>query len=115
MKPGPFIIEGATGSCASKVNGTYEATDEKQFGLPVYIKKGDSSLYVEAAKGPAALRWYVKPKENRGPDSNVCFGYIEIEEGKSTVPHETQGKWTVNTADGFKLQDAITCKSEVKI
>ncbi len=109
-KPVAFTIEGATGSCASKVNGTYEPTDERQLGLPVYIKKGDSSLYVEAAKGPAPLRWYVRPKEKRGPDSNVCFGYSEIDENKLTVPHETQSKWTVNTVDGFKLQEGITCK-----
>jgi hypothetical protein len=113
VKPSSFIIEGATGNCASKVNGTYEATDENQFGLPVYIKKGDSGVYIEAAKGSFPLRWYVKPKENRGPDSDICFGYIAIEESKSnalTLPYETQGKWKVNTADGFKQQDAITCK-----
>ena len=115
MKRSSFIIEGATGNCASKVNGTYEPTDENQFGLPVYIKKGDSGVYMEAAKakGPNALRWYVKHQDNRGPGNSTCYGFIAIEESKSTaltVPYETQGKWTVYTADGFKLQDALTCK-----
>lgn len=91
------------------MNGIFEPiSGEKQHGLPVYKKKGPQNLYCEAAKGAtSALRWYVKPGANRGPDSTVCFGYAAIKEDAKSLPQDTSG-WTVNTADGFKMQTSIS-------
>ena len=107
--PGSFSISGAEGSSAGSVNGIFEPiAGEEQLGLPVYRKKGPGNLICEAAKGASGgLRWYVKPVANRGPESTVCFGYCAIDENSQALPHDILTGWTVNTKDGFQMQETI--------
>lgn len=90
------------------MNGTFEPTTEEQNGLPVYKKKGDDGFWVEAVKGASGWRWYLKPKKNKGPDSSVCFAYINFTPATLGFPHDVDGKWYVSCADGFVAQDTVT-------
>ena len=74
----------------------------------MYRKKGNPNLFCEAAKGGnSSLRWYIKPAANRGPDSTICFGYAAIDENDKALPQDITSGWTVNTKDGFKMQESI--------
>lgn len=90
------------------VNGTFEPTTEEQNGLPVFKKKGDDGLWVEAVKGASGWRWYLKPVKNKGPESSVCFAYMSIDVKKLGLPQDMEVKWNVSCAEGFVLQDATT-------
>jgi hypothetical protein len=102
--PGSFRISGATGKSAKRMNGIFEPTDEEQWGLPVFEKKGDPDTWVEAVDGAAGLRWYLKPGANKGPKSSVCFGYIAIDVDKIALPQDMSSEWTINTDEGFVVQ-----------
>lgn len=102
--PGSFRISGATGKSAKRMNGVFEPTEEEQWGLPVYEKRGDPDTWVEAVSGASGLRWYLKPAANKGPKSSVCFGYIAINPDKVDVPQNIDQEWTINTDAGFVVQ-----------
>jgi len=90
------------------VNGTFEPTEEMQNGLPVYKMKGNDGLWVEAVKGKSGWRWYVKPAKNKGPDSPVCFAYIDFTPETVALPPHMDAKWSVSCAEGFVAQDSIS-------
>ena len=105
---GSFSLAGASGKNDEKVNGTFEPTKETQNGFPVYKKKGNDDLWVEAVKGTSGWRWYLKPTANKGPDSSICFAYMNFNSENAGAPPEVEAKWTVHTADGFVEQDVTT-------
>lgn len=112
-KPGSFHLTGATGTCAARVNGAYEPTQEVQNGMPVYQKKGNNDTWVEMVHG-ATWRWYVKATANKGPSSSICFAYYDL--GKSAddckLPCDCTAKnWIINTSEGFKGQNSIKVSS----
>ena len=51
---------GGTGNRAKFLNGTFELTDERCNGMPVYQKRGDPATWLEMVKVKAGgWRWYV--------------------------------------------------------
>jgi hypothetical protein len=109
--PGSFTISGATGKSENSVNGTFEPTEEIQNGLPVYKMKGNDGLWVEAVKGASGWRWYLKPVKNKGPDSSICFAYIDFTPTTLALPQYVDGVWTVSCTEGFVKQTTISTVS----
>lgn len=105
--PGSFRIEGATGKSTNSINNTFEPTIESQNGFPRYKKKGSDDLYVEAVfKSASGWRWYLKPKANLGPDSSICFAYVNCDEDDMKLPGDMT-RWMISTADGFVYQNTV--------
>ena len=86
---GSVIIRGATSSSA---NGIFEPTEETCNDMTVYRKKGEPSHWLEMVKTASGWRWYIKPEQERGPDSSVCFGYGFHKE-KVTPDKCMPGQW----------------------
>ena len=105
--PSSFTITGATGKSSAQVKGTFEPTNEVQNSLPVYKKKGDTSLWIEAVKGASGWRWYLKPTANKGPESSVCFAYLNFNVGNVGLPQEVNSEWFVSCAEGFVGQKLL--------
>ena len=93
------------------MNGVFEPCNESQNSFPVYRKKGDSDTWIELVHGASGWRWYLKPTANKGPESSVCFAYIQCDENKVMLPSEYSKGWTVHTDSGFVSQN-VTAKSE---
>ena len=98
---------GGTGNRAELVNGTFELTDERCNGMPVYRKKGDHGTWLERVKVKAGgWRWYIKPTKEKGPDSSVCFGYGVSSE--VVFPHECDvKKWHCYDGTTFTVEENI--------
>lgn len=105
---GKFTISGATGGCASRINGTFEIGDEMQNGLPIYTKVGDSDTFIELCHGPSGWRWYVKRTKDKGPNSSVCFGYYQCDDENMMLPSQTDNSaWFVYENKEFVTQSTV--------
>lgn len=77
-----MVVQGVTGRVASDVNGRYDPTDKLVAGMPVFVRKGDPRKIIEYY---APLnRWQIKPASGTGSD--LCWAYMEAEQGK--LPNE---------------------------
>jgi len=104
---GTFRMSGSTGTSQSKVNGVFEPTNEFQNDFPVYRKKGDSDLWIELVYGGSGWRWYLKPTANKGPDSSICFAYLQCDGIDVKLPHQCTSKWFVHTSGSFVEQNVV--------
>jgi hypothetical protein len=102
---GTFRLAGATGKSEGRVNGVFEPSGEFQNNFPVYRKKGDTDTWIELVSGASGWRWYLKPTANKGPESSICFAYLQLDGIDVKLPTESTAKWTVHTASGWVAQD----------
>lgn len=108
-KPGSVTLEGATGSRAHRVNGTFEPTDEVQNDMPVYRMREDDDIWMELVHGNSGWRWYIKPTNEKGPNSSVCFAYKNVNIKNINLPHLcTENSWNVYGGTSFGIQ-SVTC------
>lgn len=94
---GTFSLHGATGKSEGRFNGRFEPSDEVQNGFPVYRKNGDPDTWLELVFGMSGWRWYLKPANEKGPDSSVCFAYFQCDEKDVRLPSECTTAWSVHT------------------
>jgi hypothetical protein len=107
---GAICIRGAvggTGNRAKYLNGTFEITEERCNGMPVYQKKGDIGTWLEMVRVKAGgWRWYIKPTKEKGPDSSICFGYGVSND--VVFPHECDVKsWHCYDGTKFEVEKDI--------
>ena len=108
-RKGAILIEGATVDRAKYVNGVFEPTAETCNGMPVYQKKGEPDIWLEVVKTEGGYwRWYVKPTNERGPESSVCFGYGHSH-SKGFPQHCEPGEWCCYDGSKFVVEHSITC------
>ena len=102
---GSFFVEGATGACAFRVFGVFDLTSEVCNGMPVYRKRHDKDTWMEMVKcNSGGWRWCIKPTNERGPNSSICFGYCSIDE--VILPHQAASdQWYVFTGTNFDRTD----------
>ena len=88
-------ITGATGQYSNYVNGAYKPTDELSGDMPVYVKVGNSDLWLEYYA--ATKSWMVKSAEHKR--KNQCWAFCSVPE-KCLPPECLAGKWELH--DGSK-------------
>jgi hypothetical protein len=105
---GSVVIAGATGPRQNMVNGTYEPTDERCSGVPVYHNKDSDDYWLELCQNAGVWKWYVKATEYRGETNLTAYGYCACDADsaphKICLPTDIKGKWFVSTGNGFKEQ-----------
>ena len=107
---GTITISGAvggTGNRAARLNGTFEMTSQTCNGMPMYQKKGDPDTWLDMCKTKAGgWRWYIKPANEKGPDSSICFGYGISD--NIVFPHECKEKsWYIYDGSNFVIEESI--------
>lgn len=112
---GAIRISGAVGGDggsdkARRLNGIFELSTDTCNGMPVYLKEGDPDTCLDMCKTSAGTwRWYVKPIQEKGPNSTVCFGYGISHD--VVFPHECDAKkWFCHDGSGFSLEEDITAE-----
>ncbi len=63
-----LVVSGASGPCALKVNGVFDATDELSGGQSVYIKRDNADICIHFWS--ASKQWVVAATIDKGKNSN---------------------------------------------
>eukprot|EP00729_Bicosta_minor_P025333 gene25333-biopygen18417 len=96
-----FIITGATGDYARRVNGAFSKTGAMQNDKPVYIKDGDADWWCYC--GPDGY-WYVTDTASK--DARKKAGSAASIEIGLAAPHLAK-EWQVSVNGTFVLQPAV--------
>ncbi len=98
-------MDGATGSNATSINGTFEPTDEVCDGLPAYQKQGNDSVWLEFNK--SLSYWFVRSTANRG--TNIGWAYCVV--SVPCLPHECPAStWKVYNGKEFETVAGLKTK-----
>lgn len=102
-----LVISGASGPCASRVNGVYYATEELSGGECVYIKRDhpDVCIHFWAASG----QWVVASVNDKGKNSNgwACVKHTGALDSASSLT-----TWKVTTNGVFGDQPDVQVRTE---
>ena len=102
-----LVISGATGPCAPKVNGLFDATDESSGGQTVYIKRDNPDTCVHF--WPDTKQWIVAATIDRGKNSNgwACLAHNGGLEAASSL-----ATWKVTDNGVFQDQPDVRVRPQ---
>lgn len=102
-----IVISGASGPCASKVNGVFYATDELSGGGCVYIKRDNPDICIHY--WTASGQWVVAAASDKGVNSN---GWACIKHAGGLESASALTTWKVTANGVFAEQPDVRVRTQ---
>jgi hypothetical protein len=102
-----FVISGASGPCATKVNGVFDATEELSCDQFVYIKRDDPEICLHFWK-PSG-QWLVAAISNKGKNA-TSWAYLKHIGGLDSA--SSLNSWSVTSHGKFGKQPDVRVRAD---